>query len=147
MSQDTPDAGGPIQPRAMPGPPVAMTVRVPLWHPLLVEPLAPHALLSSFVHPQDLLRWGLWGSPCCFDCTCTLTLIHNQIYSKLGCKSESKWWKPHGETKGTSALKLSTGVSLCWQGVVSLHNDAFIQMVVCVLGDRCALQLLVEVKC
>lgn len=34
---------------------VAMTVRVPLWHPVLVEPL-----------------------------------IHNQIYSKLGCKCKSE---------------------------------------------------------
>lgn len=151
VTQDTPDVGGTIQSRHR-------ACHVPWWQWQCVGHCdIPCSLSSShhvgssatFMGPQDLLGWNLWGPPCCFDYTCALTLIHNQIYSKLGCKckSESKWWKPHGKTKGTSALKLSTGDSLCWQGVVSLHNDAFIQTVFCILGDRCALQLLVEVKC
>lgn len=115
--------------------------------PCLLRPSHPTALLGSFCgssasHGLIFLRAFT------FVCTCALTLIHIQIYSELRskCRLESQRWKPHGKTKGTSALKRA-GVSLCWQGVSSLHNDALIRTAFCLLGDRCALQLLVEVKC
>ena len=110
-------------------------------------PRAPRGSLAAFTGPQDVSGWVFWEPPCCFDCPCALTLIHNQIYSDLccKCKTESQRWKPHGKTKGTSALRRA-GVSLCWRGDSSLHSDALTQTAFCILGDRCALQLLVEVK-